>query len=227
MLICCNERRNLEALLPCAERALAGFKAAEIVLVDDGSTDDTRAWLAGRTARVALRVVGHAHRRGYGAAVRTGLAAAHGERVVYMDGDGQYDPAQISELVLLLDSGHDVVAGVRADRSDPVHRRLIGEAYNLAVRALLGLRFRDLDCGFKVLSRRALDAIELELDGNLIGPELMGKCAAAGLSIHQVPVRHAPREHGTPKGVDVFALVQTGRELARAIGALWPLRQRR
>ncbi len=120
---------------------------------------------------------------------------------------------QIPELLDLLDGGFDLVAGVRADRNDPPHRRFIAWAYNAVVQRTLSLDYEDVDCGFKVLNRKAVDALDLKCDGNLLGPEVYVKALDSGLRIRQIPVRHRPREHGRPKGADPFVWVHTAREL--------------
>ena len=137
-----------------------------------------------------------------------------------MDADGQYDPQQLSLFMSRMDSGFDVVAGVRVDRGDRVHRVAIGAVYNFALQVGLGLEFKDVDCGFKLLSRHALNTIELVFEANLAGPEILLKAQDAGLQISQIPVKHRPRVQGTAKGVDVFTLIRTGGDVVRRGGVL-------
>ncbi len=230
-LLCCNEKANLEVFLPRVEAVLvevasqrAWVTAGEVVIVDDGSTDGTDAWLASRTWTVPWRTVRHAKRSGYGAAVRSGLAAATGDVVVYLDGDGQYRVEELPALLALVESGCDVVAGVRTDRQDPFHRLAIGGSYNLLMRQVTGVSFRDVDCGFKVLRRRVVDSLRLTCDGNLVGAELMAKCQRAGFDVRQVPVTHLPRTRGRAKGADLFSIIGSVRELVSAWNELRPPR---
>jgi glycosyltransferase involved in cell wall biosynthesis len=220
VLPCHNEVDNLPETLQKVDAILAEIfsapeGAAEIVVVDDGSQDGTADMVKQQSGCAPRRIVTHSDRRGYGAAVRSGLAAASGDRVVYMDADGQYDPQQISLFMSRMDSGFDVVAGIRVDRGDKLHRRAIGTMYNTAIQIALGLNFQDVDCGFKLLSRHALNSIELVFEANLAGPEILLKAQAAGLAISQIPVKHTARVHGEAKGVDTFTLFKTGVDVVR------------
>lgn len=231
VLLCHNEKENLPTVLSGVDRVLRGLGTAEILVIDDGSHDGTEAWLQAGVAGIVapIRVERHSRRRGYGAAVRSGLRCATGKMVVYMDGDGQYDPEQISAM-LLTQSRHgcDVVAGIRTNRHDPAHRRFIGAAYNGAVRLALRLEQRDVDCGFRLLTQRAVRELEplVTLDGNLIGPELLLKAAQCGLVVQQIPVHHRPRQFGVAKGADLFAILGAVKETSRVLADLW-LKSRR
>ena len=226
VLLCHNEKENLPTVLLGVDGVLRGLGTAEILVIDDGSHDGTAAWLrAGVTGiQVPLRVERHPRRRGYGGAVRSGLRYATGNMVIYMDGDGQYDPEQIRTM---LDTqsrhGCDIVAGIRTHRHDPPHRRLIGVAYNGALRVALRLEQRDVDCGFRLLTQRAVQALEprLSLDGNLIGPELLLRATECGLVVQQIPVHHRPRQFGVAKGADLFAILGAVKETSQVLADLW------
>src|SRR5438552_986413 len=152
-----NEEENL---VPMAAALLSILPAVadewELVVVDDGSEDATGRLadeLAARHPRV--RAVHHRTNRGYGAAVRSGLAAARYDYVFFTDGDHQFDVRQIVRLIPALDRA-DAVVGYREHRSDPALRRLNAAGWNLLVRVLLGLPVRDVNCAFKLLRRKAL-----------------------------------------------------------------------
>ena len=142
-----NEAVNLRWLLPDAAAKLAGIaERYDVVLVDDGSDDGTStvATEAAAAAGLELTIVRHPTREGYGAAVGDGLRAAHGDTVAFTDADGQFDVADLALLVPLLRNA-DLVGGWRIERQDPAARSIMSGTFNLAVRAVLGLRIARAD----------------------------------------------------------------------------------
>ena len=135
-----NEEGNLERLVARALEVLPGLGADfEVILVDDGSRDQTAAIadrIAARDPRV--RVVHHPVNGGYGAALRTGFAAARHPLVFFADGDNQFDLGEIGLLIDRID-GADVVSGYRIQRQDPWYRRLNSWLYNRAARVLFDI----------------------------------------------------------------------------------------
>lgn len=215
-----DESENLPVYLPQVFAALAATGLQhELLVVDDGSRDGT-----GEIARaLGARVIRHAARRGYGAAVRSGLAAARGRIVGYIDGDGQYDVGELPALLSPVLAGQaDLVAGIRSNRADRPHRRVIGASYNAFMRRLTHTSLTDMDCGFKVLRREVVQGLSLQCDGNLFGVELLAKATRAGFRVRQVAVTHRPRVRGEAKGVDPFALANAAVELVRWWAELRP-----
>jgi glycosyltransferase involved in cell wall biosynthesis len=206
-------------VVPMAETVLAVMPQVadewEVIIVDDGSRDATaaRADELART-RAGVRVVHHPVNRGYGHALRSGLAAARHERIFYTDGDRQFDPRQITRLIAELPRA-DVVVGWRAQRADHLGRRLNTFAWNALVGLLFGLRVRDVDCAFKLLPRSALDGVALQAEGAMISTELLAHCRRRGLRIVEVPVDHFPRTSGTASGADPRVVLRAFRELGR------------
>ena len=122
----------------------------ELIVVDDGSTDDT----AARAHAAGARVIGHERTRGNGAAIKTGLAHARGELVVIIDADGQHDPAAIPLLVRRLREGADLVVGCRTHYRGSGWLRAAGNRFlNLLASLLTGTRIPDLTCGFRAFRR--------------------------------------------------------------------------
>ena len=107
-----------------------------------------------------LRIVDHGVNRGYGAALRSGFAAARGEWVFYTDGDGQYDPAELERLIAQVSDEVDVVQGWKLGRNDSALRAVVGRAYHHAVRLLFGLPVRDTDCDFRLIRASALERVD-------------------------------------------------------------------
>lgn len=177
------------------------FAAAEVLVVDDGSGDGTAAiveeW-ARRDGRV--RLLRHPRNRGYGAALRTGFAAARGRLVFFTDADGQFDIADLDRLLANLD-GCDGVLGHRLRRRDNAVRRASAWAWNLLVRLLLGLPYRDVDCAFKLYRREALAGLVLTSDGAAVNAEMLARLQARGCRLRQVDVSHRPRLAGTASGL--------------------------
>ena len=170
-----NEALNIAAVVHGARDALASFATEyEIVLVDDASTDGTadaaRAALGEDASR--LRVVTHDRQRGYAVTVCDGLRASRGRLLAFMDGDGQFDARDLGTL--LTRSAHaDLVAGCRARRADPWYRSLVGRVYNAVVRLAFGLRWRDFDCGLKVIRREAYQAVSpIHATSAVFNPEI-------------------------------------------------------
>jgi glycosyltransferase involved in cell wall biosynthesis len=206
-------------VVPMAEAILGVLpdvaRTWELVIVDDGSRDRTRERAQALTrTHPGVRVVHHEVNRGYGAAIRSGLAAARHEWVFWTDGDRQFDPRQITRLIAELPRA-DVVVGWRAARADHVVRRLNTFAWNMLIRALFGVRVRDVDCAFKLVPRRALEGIALEAEGAMVSTELLAHLVRRGARIVEVPVDHFPRLSGTPSGGDPRVIVRAFRELAR------------
>ena len=211
----CDEERNLGHLLDQA-LALAPRLAAdfEIVVVDDGSRDQSAAIAAARgTGEPRLRLVRHASNRGYGAALRSGLREARGELVFFSDADLQFD---LEELATLLAHARDfdVVAGYRRPRRDPWGRRLLAAVWGALVRRLFGLRVRDIDCAFKVFRRHVLAEIPIASVGAFVNTEILARAARAGFRIHEVPVTHRRRRHGRQSGARPRVILRALVELA-------------
>jgi glycosyltransferase involved in cell wall biosynthesis len=206
-----DEARNIAASLERARAVLGRLtKEYEILVVDDGSRDAT-AEIAARFAEA--RLLRHPCGRGYGAALRTGLAAARMDWVAFTDADLQFELAELERLLAVADDS-DLVIGVRAPRRDPLRRQLLGRGWNALVRALLGLPVQDVNCAFKLLRRAAVAELELRSSGAAINAELLARAAARGLRLREVPVSHFPRRAGRATGARPAVIARALVELA-------------
>ena len=212
-----NEAENLPPLLRSCREVLPGVAAAwEVVLVDDGSTDGEAAVAAAAmgTDAARLRVVRHEQKSGYGVTVADGLRAATGDFIAFMDGDGQFAPADIRLLAGLIAGGADLAGGWRIRRADAWHRSVVSKTFNVLVRILYGIRYRDLDCGFKLMRRGTLEAVSpLRSRAALINTELYYKAGRRGCRVQQVGIPHHPRLAGVRSGGRLKPILRAIREL--------------
>jgi len=195
-----NEEAGIAQAVAEADDSLRALGVSyEIIVVDDGSSDRTSSIVEPMiTDRPRVRLVRHDGNRGYGAALRTGFAAAHGNHIAFTDADGQFDLADLALLLPLL-ANHAIAVGYRVDRQDSWLRKFYSRGYNLLVQAFLGIPVRDIDCALKVFRRDALEKILPETDGFFVNTEMLTKAQQLGLAIAEVGVRHRARQQGDSK----------------------------
>ncbi len=223
-----DEAENVEALVAEALQELPAMaERFEVICVDDGSRDGT-AQIADRLAAEhpgVVRVVHHPVNRGYGAAVRSGLAAARYPLVCFTDGDRQFRVADLASLLRRLADGQpsgpaaDVVVGYRIRRADPPLRLAYARVYRACLRLFFGLAVRDPDCACKLFRRSALEGVRVESGGAFLSAELLIKIGRQGGRIVEQGVPHYPRTAGRASGADP-------RVVARAVRDFWALRLR-
>ncbi|HEU0163607.1 MAG TPA: glycosyltransferase family 2 protein, partial [Thermomicrobiales bacterium] len=178
-----NEEGNIEFVVRRAIEYLPTVvDQFEIIVVNDGSRDSTPQ-IIDRLAAADSRVKPiHQQNKGYGGAVTAGFRASTGDYVMFMDADRQFDIADIRLLAPFVAS-FDIVAGFRMERSDPIHRRINAEVFNLVVRILFGVHMRDLDCAFKIFHGDMLRSVELTTSGALINAETQAKLRRQGATL--------------------------------------------
>jgi glycosyltransferase involved in cell wall biosynthesis len=219
VLPCHDEAGNVAGAIADATAAAQRVADAhEILVVDDGSTDSTRVIAeALAVADPRVRVLVHGRNRGYGAALRTGFAAARLEWIFLTDADRQFDLGDLERAVPLA-PGSDLVAGYRQQRADPLHRRVNARAWNALVRRSFALPVRDVDCAFKLMRRDVVQRLPLDAEGAMVSTELLVRAAAAGAEIVELGVAHRPRTAGRSSGADPAVVLRAFREL-RALRA--------
>lgn len=187
-------KNEAAALGPLLQRLKELHPEAEIVVVDDGSDDDTAA--VGR--RAGAEVVSHPYSMGNGAAVKSGARAARGEVLVFMDADGQHDPEDVGRLLARLAEGYDMVVGSRAsgDSHANVARWGANAFYNLFATWMVGHAVMDLTSGFRaVLARRFREFLHLLPNGFSYPTSITMAFFRAGYRLDYLPI-HARQRIG-------------------------------
>jgi glycosyltransferase involved in cell wall biosynthesis len=193
-----NESQNVRPLVDWILQALESFPGSlEIILVDDGSRDDT--WSQVKAVASGSRVIGLRLGRNVGqtAAMMAGFDHARGRVVVSLDGDLQNDPRDIPALVAKLEEGYDLVCGWRQQRQDKLLLRKVPSwVANRLIRRLTGVPITDNGCSLKAYRRDLLDRIALYAEQHRFIPALS---ASVGARIAEMPVRHHARRFGESK----------------------------
>lgn len=193
-----NERENLPPLHQALRETLDG-RRAELIFVDDGSTDGSREVLE-RLARVDprhVRVVELRRNFGQTAAIAAGIDHAEGEVIVLIDADLQNDPADIPTMLDKIAEGYDVVSGWRVRRKDSfLTRTLPSRMANGLISWVTGVPLHDYGCTLKAYRREVLEGFRLYGEMHRFIPAYAG---AVGAKIIEVPVQHYPRRHGKTK----------------------------
>jgi glycosyltransferase involved in cell wall biosynthesis len=196
---CLDEARTLPEVIRKAGAAFAALGLrGEVVVADNGSTDGS----VEIAERLGARVV-HCTARGYGNALRHGLAAARGRWLVMGDADDTYDFEQIGPFVGALRDGADVVMGTRLPPgrilpgANPWLNRNFGTpALTFVLNRLFGTRIRDANCGMRALTREAFDLLALRAEGMEFASEMIMKAGLHGVRIDEVPVTLHPDRRG-------------------------------
>jgi glycosyltransferase involved in cell wall biosynthesis len=219
-----NEADNIEPTVAEAVPALGAVSDDyEIIVVDDGSKDDT----AGVTRRLMetephLRLVQHPVNKGFGAAVLTGFTSATKDWILYTDADRQFVLAELTTFMPFIDKA-DLIAGYRAPRRDPFLRVLYGKGWSMLCTLFFGYTVRDVDCGFKLLRREIIDQLadKIASRGATFSIEWLVRAKRAGYRFVELPVTHRPRVAGSQSGARLKVIVRAFRELFRLRLQLW------
>jgi glycosyltransferase involved in cell wall biosynthesis len=194
-----NESPNIKPLYDELTQTMGHYgRSYEILIIDDGSTDDSFEQLSALQARdPRLRVIRFRRNFGQTAAFAAGFAHARGRLVVTSDGDLQNDPRDIPAMVALIDQGHDIVCGWRKDRKDAfVNRRLPSILANKLISWATGVELHDYGCSLKVFRAEVVKPMRLYGEMHRFMPAIASQM---GVKIAEVVVNHRPRRAGVTK----------------------------
>lgn len=210
-----DEAESLDQLAKEVTLALDGIGSWELIFVDDGSTDNTWAKIVD-LAETDSRIRGVRFRRNFGksSALAAGFASSNGQIIVTLDGDLQDDPSEIPALLARLDEPADLVAGYKAERRDPLGKRMASKVFNFFTGLATGLRLKDHNCGLKVARRDAFAAVPLYGEMHRY---IAAIAHAQGFRVVEEAVHHRPRIHGKSKfGLERYA--RGGLDLLTVLG---------
>jgi glycosyltransferase involved in cell wall biosynthesis len=221
-----NEELNVAPMVARALEVLPSYAdRVEVTVVDDGSSDHTGE-IADALARTdaRVRVIHHRPGRGYGGAVRAGLASATQPFIFFTDGDQQFDVADFDKLVAALAPGVDAVLGYRLTLAYGWWHVVVSRVYNRVIRLLFAGGWRDVDCAFKLFRADVFERVPLATvrsNGAFFSPELLITLRAHHIVTREVGIPHHPRMHHEPKGAPPKVILKAIRDLLLLRLSLW------
>ena len=217
---CYNEEKNITNTVQKAVPILNEIaKRWEIIIINDGSKD--------KTGEVALKIqkdfpnikiITHNPNRGYGAAFKSGFYNAKYKWITFTDADGQFDFSEIKNFIeTQKNTKADLVIGYYLSRQVSKAAIITSKIWELIVFILFGLHVRDIDCGFKFVSKKVIDTIpKLEAErGAFISSEFLIKAKKAGFKITEIGVHHFPRVEGQATGRQLKVIIKSFSDLFR------------
>lgn len=215
-----NEEGNIAKTVLSAKSVLEKIADKwEILIVNDGSRDKTKEIsqdLSNKDKRIKL--INHPLNRGYGAAFKTGFYSARYKWIAFTDSDGQFDFSEIQNFIgKQKETNSDLVIGYYKDRKVSFLKKVTSKIWEYLVFLLFGLKVKDIDCGFKFVSKKVVDSLpDLESErGAFISSEFLIRAKKKGFKIVEIPVTHHPRLQGHGTGRNLNVILQSFKDLLR------------
>lgn len=213
-----NEEAHIEDTVNKARKTLEKVADKwEIIIVDDGSSDKTPE-ISDQIAKTdrRIKVIHHKQNRGYGAAFKTGFYNAKYKWITFTDADGQFDFSEITKFInTQKKTKADMVVGYYKARQVSKSKIFTSKVWEYLVYILFGMKVRDIDCGFKLVSKKVVDAVpKLESErGAFISSEFLIKAKKSGFKIVEIGVTHYPRTAGTGTGRNLNVIINSFTDL--------------
>lgn len=211
-----NEEGNIGKVIEDSVNFLLApdiFKEYEIIVVDDGSRDRTADILRELVDKIShLKVITHGKNLGYGQVLISGFGVARFPLCFFMDADGQFQINQLEKILNYILT-YDIIIGCRYKRKDSLYRIILGKIYTLLAFLLFGLKFKDINCGFKLFKREAIED-SYKFNGGLFYTEVLLEAKKKGFKIKEVPVNHFPRLKGKQSGGSLKVVMKALVELS-------------
>ena len=221
-----NEDKNIEKVVTRAILVAQEVAAKwEILMVDDGSTDNTLKIAKKLEQKYKnVRTISLHPNRGYGAALRAGFEHANYELVVFTDGDLQFDFSEVKKFLEKIGQA-DLVIGYRQKRQDKLLRHILMILHRIWVLIFFRFYVKDIDCGFKLFRKQMFkEVMPFRSEGAMITTEILAKAKAKGLRIAQVAVTHYPRKFGESSGGNISVIV---RAMLETFLLAWDIKNKR
>ena len=191
-----NEAYIIERGIRSFYNELKGKIDFEMIIAEDGSTDDTKKILRKLKRELKIRVYMHDKRKGVLRAFKEALKYPKHEWILLVDSDYQFDPKNLWKL-LPYTKDHDVILGLKVGRKDPFHRIILSKGFNFLLRLFFKVKFHDMDTGFKLINKRVIKKVLKDVGVlSYFTSELVIRSYYEGFRIVEVPVSHWKREGG-------------------------------
>ena len=209
-----NESENLPKVVENVVQSASKYaKDWELIIVNDGSKDNTQEIAESYSKKDdRIKVITHKVNLGYGASLKTGLYNSKYSWIAFIDSDGQFDFGEVGNFVKKQEETNaDLVIGYYKKRKVSFVKKITSKAWEAVVFIFFGLKVRDIDCGFKLISKKVVEGIsKLESErGAFISSELLIKAKKKGFKIVEIPVTHYPRTKGVGTGRNINVIIKS------------------